>query len=125
MKDIDEMINETLSKEDEELLADYGHEPGYVKQAMALFRGKLGWVMWLVGIIGVVFFFAALYALYQVVVGTELISTLRWGIGAVVLVQLSTFLRGFMGMHFEANRTLREIKRLELRMIRMENAEKP
>jgi hypothetical protein len=66
MKDIDELINETLSKEDEELLADYGREPGYFKQAMALFRGKLGWVMWLVGIIQLLFFVAAVYALYQV-----------------------------------------------------------
>ena len=123
MKDIDELINETLSKEDEELLADYGHEPGYFRQAMALFRGKLGWVMWLVGIIQLLFFGAALYALYQVFVGTDLMSTLRWGIGTIVLVQLSTFLRGFMGMHFETNRALREIKRLELRMIRMESTE--
>ena len=29
-----------------------------------------------------------------------------------------------MGMHFETNRSLREIKRLELRMIRMESADK-
>jgi hypothetical protein len=124
MKDIDELINETLSKEDEELLADYGREPGYFKQAMALFRGKLGWVMWLVGIIQLLFFIAALYAFYQVLVGTDLISTLRWGIGTVILVQLSTFLRGFMGMHFETNRALREIKRLELRLVRMESAKK-
>lgn len=90
----------------------------------AYLAALLGWVMWLVGIIQLLFFFAALYALYQVVVGTDLMSTLRWGIGTVVLVQLSTFLRGFMGMHFETNRALREIKRLELRMIRIEGAEK-
>ena len=124
MNNIDELINESLSEEDEELLAAYGREPGYIKQAMALFRGKLGWVMWLVGIAGLLFFIGALFALYQVVVSDDPMNVLRWGIGAVVLVQLSTFLRGFMGMHFETNRTLREIKRLELRMIRMEGAEK-
>lgn len=122
MSKIDDLINETLSKEDEELLEAYGREPGYFTQAMALFRGKLGWVMWLVGIIQLLFFFAAIYALYQAFTGAELMNVLRWGVGAVVLVQLSTFLRGFMGMHFEANRVLREIKRLELRLVRLEKS---
>lgn len=42
----------------------------------------------------------------------------------MILVQLSTLLRGFMGMQFEANRVLREVKRLELRLVRMEGKER-
>lgn len=120
MSKIDDLINETLSQEDEALLESHGSEPGYFTQAFALFTGKLGWVMWLVGIIGLVLFVAAVYALYQVFTADELIHALRWGVGAIVLVQLSVFLRSFMGMHFEANRVLREVKRLELRLVRME-----
>lgn len=121
MSNIDDLINETLEKEDEALLASFGREPGYFKQAMALFRGQLGWVMWFVGIIQLLFFAAAIYAVVQVFSNGDLMTVLRWGIVTVILVQLSTFLRSFMGMHFEANRVLREIKRLELRVVRMES----
>ena len=120
MNRIDELINETLTKEDEALLASFGKEPSYFHQAMALFSGKLGWAMWLVGIVQLLLFVAAMYALYKAFIGDELMSVLRWGIGAVVLVQLSALLRSFMGMQFEANRVLREIKRLELRLVRLE-----
>lgn len=121
MSNIDDLINETLKDEDEALLESFGSEPGYFKQAMVLFRGQLGWVMWFVGIVQLVFFLGAIYALVQVFTGEELMAVLRWGIVTVILVQLSTFLRGFMGAHFEANRVLREIKRLELRLVRLEN----
>lgn len=121
MKDIDELIGETLSKEDEALLKRYGAEPGYLSQALGLFRGDLGWVMWMVGIVQLLLFLAALFALWKTFTLGELIDALRWGVGAVVLVQLSVLLRSFMGMQFEANRVLREIKRLELRIVRLEH----
>ena len=117
MNRIDDLINQTLSQEDEQLLRDFNREPGYFSQAFALFTGRLGWVMWLVGIVQLVFFIAAVYALVQVFSIDASLPALRWGVSAVILIQLSVFLRGFMGMHFEANRVLREVKRLELRMI--------
>ncbi|MFU8831025.1 MAG: DUF6768 family protein [Wenzhouxiangella sp.] len=117
MNKIDQLINQTLSEEDERLLQDFSNEPGYFTQAFALFTGRLGWVMWLVGIIQLIFFIAAVYALFQLFSVEALLPALRWGVMAVVLVQLSVFLRGFMGMHFEANRVLREVKLLELRLI--------
>lgn len=123
MNKLDDLIDKTLSEEDEALLESYGTEPGYFKQAMALFRGQLGWVMWFVGIVQLIFFVAAIYALVQVFTGEELMAVMRWGIVTVILVQLSTFLRGFMGAHFEANRVLREVKRLELRLVRMQSPE--
>lgn len=120
MSKIDDMIDEALSEEERALLEHYTGEPGYIRQALGLFRGGLGWVMWFVGIVQVLLFFAALYCLWGLFNVDELMTGLRWGVGAVILVQLSTLLRGFMGMQFEANRVLREVKRLELRLARME-----
>lgn len=117
---LDDLINEALSKEDEELLNQFAGEPGYFRQVFALFRGRLGWIMWLVGIVQLLLFLGAIYTIYHMFVSAELMTALRWGIGTVVLVQMSTLLRSFMGMHFEANRLLREIKRLELRLVRLE-----
>lgn len=124
MNKIDDLIKESLSKEDEALLERVGTEPGYFRQAMALFTGRLGWVMWFVGIVQMLFFFGAIYCLVQVFSLEEMMDVLRWGIVTIILVQLSTFLRGFMGAHFEANRVLREVARLELRLAQSESEER-
>jgi len=118
--DIDDLIQQALSSEDQNLLNDFDHEPGYFNQAFAMFSGRLGWVMWLVGIVQLLFGITAIYALVQAFSIDQTLIALRWGLAAVVLVQLTVFLRGFMGTHFEANRVLREVKRLELRMIQQQ-----
>jgi hypothetical protein len=120
--DVDALIEQALSSEDQALLDDFDREPGYFRQAFALFSGRLGWVMWLVGIVQLLFGLTAIYALVQAFSIDQTLTALRWGLAAVVLVQLTVFLRGFMGMHFEANRVLREVKRLELRMIQGQSA---
>lgn len=122
-RDIDERIEAALSAEDTALLERYAEEPGYFRQALGLFRGRLGWVMWFVYIVQFVLFLGAVYALYRMFTVGALMPALHWGVGAVILVQLTIFLRGFMGVHFEANRLLRELKRLELRLVRLEDGE--
>lgn len=120
MSKIDDLINEALSAEDEALLKRYANEPGYFRQAFSLFSGRLGWTMWLVGIVQFVLLLGAVYTFSRMFAVTDMMIALRWGVGTVVLVQMSTFFRSFMGMHFEANRVLREVQRLELRMLRNE-----
>jgi hypothetical protein len=116
-KDIDELINEALSQEDEALLENLNEEPGWMRQAFGLFRGPLAWVMWVVFIVQIAMFLGALYAGWTVFTTSDLMAAVKWGVLTVVLVQLTTFLRGFMGSHLEANRVLRELRRLDLRLI--------
>jgi hypothetical protein len=116
MSKIDDLITQTLNEDQIGTEPPQLPEPGYFAQAMALFTGQLGWVMWLVGIVQLIFFVGAVYAFIQLF-GTENTADLvRWGVITIVLVQLSTFLRGFMGSHFEANRVLRQLARVELRL---------
>ena len=122
-KDIDQLINEALSKEDQELLDQFHDEPGWIRQAFGLFQGRLGWVMWLTAIVQILSFFGALYALWVMFTAEELMAAVRWGLVGVILVQISTFLRGFMGSHLEANRVLREVRRLDLRLTQQKRRE--
>lgn len=124
MSRIDDLINEALSAEDQALLDRFGKEPGYFRQAFSLFRGQLGWVMWVAGIAQFALLLAALYAFWQMLSADAIENIVRWGIGAAVFLQVSTFLRSFMGMHFQANRVLRECQRIELRLVRLENGER-
>lgn len=123
MSKIDDLINESLNEEDKALLKNYEAEPGWFKQAFALFRGSLAWVMWMLMIVQILMFLLALYALWVLFTTPDLITAVRWGAVAIIMFQLHTFLRGFMGSHLEANRVLRGIARLELRLVRMEKAD--
>lgn len=124
MSKLDDLIEQSLSDEDRDLLARYGQEPGYLRQVQTLFGGSLGWVMWLVMVAALVAFAVTVFALYQLFTVSETLQAVRWGVVAVILMQLTTFLRGFMGTHLQANRTLRELKRLELRLVQL-NSEAP
>lgn len=117
MRTLDEEIRAALSAEEAELLRTFGAEPGWVSQAMGLFRGRLGWVMGLTFGAALLAFAGFVYALVQTLTAQAALPAVQWGVGAVLLFQLTTFLRSFMGTHLEANRTIREMRRLELRLI--------
>lgn len=116
MSNVDEMIRKTLEEQDRAVWAELGDEPGYLNQAFGLFRGRLGWVMWLVMSVQLVLFGGAIWATIKLVAASEPVQAVQWGVLVVVLVQVITFLRGFMGSHFEANRILRELALVQLRV---------
>jgi hypothetical protein len=120
MSRIDDLIRDSLSKEDEALLAQHGTEPGFLRQVRGMFSGPLSWIMWPVMGVQMLLFAASVYAFWMLFTADDVMSTLRWGVVAIVLVQLGTFLRGFMGAHLEANRILRAVSRVELRQVRQD-----
>jgi hypothetical protein len=120
MSKTDELIERALSAEDHELLARHGvhglEEPGYFSQAFGLFRGRLGWVVSVAYVSGVAAFAGFIWALWQVWTTPEALVAVRWAVVAVVLFQFTAIMKTFLGTHLEANRTLRELKRIELQM---------
>ncbi|MBB5014877.1 DUF6768 family protein [Rehaibacterium terrae] len=121
MGKIDELIEQALSSEDRELLARHA-EPGYFAQAFGLFRGSLGWVVWLAYLTGIAAFIGFAFALWQTWTAAEALAAVRWGVLAVVLFQYSAMIKSFLGSHLEANRTLRELKRVELQLALVRSA---
>jgi hypothetical protein len=115
MDRMDDRITRALKDEDRALLAQHA-EPSYFAQAAGLFRGPLAWTMWLAYAVGGVAFIVAAWALWRMGVATDALDAVRWGVGALVLLQFTMLSKTFMGSHMEANRTLREIKRLELQV---------
>ena len=115
MSKTDQLIEQALSAEDRELLARYG-EPGYFSQAFGLFRGTLGWVVWLAYLTGAAAFAGTVFAFWQTWIASETLAAVRWGVLALLLFQYSAMIKVFLGSHMEANRTLRELKRVELQL---------
>lgn len=115
MNKLDEMIGRALTEEDRELLARHG-EPGYVAQAFGMFRGPMAWALWVAYAAGAVAFVMGAYAFWQMVTTTDVVAAVKWGMGALLLFQMTTLTKSFMGSHMQANRMLRELKRLELQV---------
>lgn len=115
MKRIDDLIGQALSAEDHALLASHA-EPGYLSQAFGLFRGPMAWVMLTVNVASGVAFVAAAYAVWQMFGATEALVAVKWGVVSLFLFQVTMMGKSFMGNRMEANRLLREIKRVELQV---------
>jgi hypothetical protein len=121
MHTTDELIAQALSAEDRDLLARHA-EPGYFAQAFGLFRGRLGWVVWLAYLTGIAAFLGFGWALWQAWTLTDLTAVVRWGIVAIVLFQYTAMIKAFLGSHLEANRMRREVKRIELQVALLRSA---
>lgn len=115
MDKIDDLIGRALTEEDRALLASHG-EPGYLAQAFGLFRGPMAWVMWLVNIASGVAFLAGVYAIWRMFGTTDPLVAVKWGVASLFLFQVTTMCKTLMGNRLEANRLLRELKRVELQV---------
>jgi hypothetical protein len=115
MSKFDELIGQALSEEDRALLASHA-EPSYIDQAFGLFRGPSAWIMWVVNAASGVAFLAGAYALWQTIIATDATLAVKWGVGTLVLFQITTLCKTLMSARVEVNRTLRELKRVELQL---------
>ena len=115
MDKFDEVIGRALTEEDRILLASYGQR-GYVSEAVGMFSGPMGGTMRRVYVMVLLTFAGALFALWKMGTSTEAMSATQWGVGSVIMFQMTTLCKSFLGTHMEANRTLREMKRLELQV---------
>ena len=67
-------------------------------------------------VVRLVLFGTAIWAAVRLVAASDPVQAVQWGVLVVVLVQVITLLRGFMGSHFEANRILRELALIQLKL---------
>ncbi len=119
-RDIDELIKQALQEDEKDLLARIGDEPGYFKQVFHILKGPLAWVMWLMYFLNIASFLGFLFCAVHLLNAQDVISAIKWGVGTVVLINFTLFFKGSMGVHAETNRLMREFKRMELRLARIE-----
>jgi hypothetical protein len=116
VRDLDNLIGAALDAEERELLHQIGDEPGFVRQALGLFGGRTGWVAVLLMIVQSVAFIAGVWAAYHFFKATDTLSALRWGLPAAVLLLMALTVKLSMWPSFEANRLMRELKRMQLQI---------
>lgn len=116
MSRLDELIAEALSAEERGILRET-EELGWFALGASQFRGKLGWVTWVIMIAQTAMFLAAVWCGWQFFIATDVLDALRWGLPASVLVILATIFKASLMPQLQADRILRELKRVELMIV--------
>ncbi len=117
MDDLDRKIEEALNEDDRAVLAKFG-EQSVFGQWFGVYDGALRGLAIFATILTFALFFAAVYCGWKFLGAVEAIDAARWGAGAVMLMVMVGFLKLWFWFRMEANRILREIKRLELQIAR-------
>lgn len=118
MRDLDEMIDEALDIEERELLRSIGEEPGFFAQAFGVFGGPTGWVHVLLMVVQGVLFIAGVWAAWQFFQAGDALTALRYGLPAAVLLLTALVIKMALVPAIQANRVIRELKRIELQIAR-------
>ncbi len=113
MPSIDELIKEALSERESEIIKST-RELGYFSLAFGLFRGKLGWLNWLIMLGQWGLFVLGVWAAWRFFAAVELLEAIKWGLSAAVLILMAGMMKMSLMPQIQADRVLREIKRLEL-----------
>ncbi len=114
MQDIDRMIEEALDGEEQALFRETAREPGFFAQAFGLLGGPNGWVNVVMMVVQAALFVSGLWAGWRFFEAETPLSALHWGLPAAVLVLSSLIIKLGMMPELQANRLMRELKRLQL-----------
>jgi hypothetical protein len=121
MSKLDRMIEDALGAEDRALFNRFG-ERGLAGEAAELFTGKMGWWNVLSSLIQVALFAAAIYATMKFLTLDDPVLVTRWGVAAAVWFMAMSVIKLMHWQQMQANRVIREVKRLELQVARSRTA---
>jgi len=118
MSELDQQIKDALDAEDRALFDSLG-EQGLIGQFLTVFQGKTAWVSIITLIFGAMMNIGFFYAAWKffTVSGVDAKST--WAGIALFLMMMVAFMKVWFWMRMESNRVLREIKRVELQIARL------
>ncbi len=113
MSNLDDLIVEALSELEKEVL-EGTEEQGWFSLGTNLFRGKLGWVSWVIMAVQSIMFFAGAYTSWKFFQASEIVPALQWGFASTVLLLGALMMKLSLMPQIQANRILQELRRVEL-----------
>ncbi len=120
MEDIDQLIKETLTKEEAKFYDDLD-EQGVFAMILGIFKGKNKWIMFMMNVMTLVFFVLFIYCLVKFFQAEATKELIKWSIGTIIFLLGVSMLKMFSWMQMDKNALLREMKRLELQVSSLAN----
>ena len=116
MEEIDQLIKETLSKE-EAAFYDSLEEQNVFEMVFGLFKGKNAWFLIITNILTLVFLGLFIYCCIQFFQVESVEALIKWGFGSFMFLINLCMLKIYAWMQMDKNAMLREMKRLELQVM--------
>jgi len=113
MNRLDRMIEEALAEEDRAIIEET-RELGFFTQFARQLSGPNAWVSWASTVAILIYVALALWCGYEFFTATEVLAAIKWGLGAAVSVVVIGLFKLFMFGEMQADRIIRELKRVEL-----------
>ena len=117
MSNIDEQIRRALSEDDQRVIAELQDEVGLFDMLGMVLRGKQAWLTWYMWIMGFAVFVFGVYCFMQFLDAEDLKTSLLWMLGINVGISIIVIIKVVGWMQMSKLELIREIKRLELRLI--------
>ena len=117
MSDIDAQIRQALTEEERQLIDDSTNQAGLFELLGMSFRGKQAWITWYMWIMGFIIFFLGLYFLSLFFAADDLKTSLAWALAIIACLSVMIVIKVLSWQHLTKLEIMREIKRLELRLL--------
>ncbi|TCP24403.1 hypothetical protein EV195_106211 [Tenacibaculum skagerrakense] len=114
-KDLDELIKETLTKEEAKFY-DELEEQNLWQMMFGVFNGKNSWITIVMSIVQVIWFGVFVYCAIHFFNATQTNELIRWAVVGSISLMASSMLKFYTWMQMDKKALLREIKRLELQV---------
>lgn len=114
-KEIDQLIKESLSREEAEFYASL-EEEGLTQKIRGLYTGKMGWMAIATGIVNVIAAVVSVYCLYQIFTVPGTTEILRYVAVLFIAWSFGCMVKLWQWMQMDKNSIIREMKRLEFQI---------
>lgn len=117
MSNIDDKIRSALSAEDKKALAEINDDAGLFELIGLTFKGKQAWLSYYMYFLGLVVTAAFIYFIYQYLGTSDLKSSLNWALLIIGCGFMFTLIKVLGWQQIQKAELMREIKRLEMRIM--------
>lgn len=114
-QEIDQLISESLNKEEAEFYTSL-EEEGLFQKIGGLYTGKFGWMAILTAIVHFIAVAIAVYCGYKLFTAPDTIEILRYGVILFIAWSFGCMIKLWQWMQMDKNSILREMKRLEFQV---------
>ena len=119
MSKLDDAIHDALSEEDAEFLERLQPEPVFIGMFWDIFKGPLRWINIAAAVAMIPMLAVGIWAVVEFIGAPDLRVMFLWFAAASLCTVGILLIRLWWGMCVQANRVIREIKRLELQVARL------
>lgn len=120
MTDFDDRLRRTLSEEDEAFLQELEDRRGLFDQLSATFQGPMRHFTWLANAVVLIATAIGLYCIWQMFQADTTRNLILWTAGGWAAWTIQIALKQWIWNRVNLLSTLRELKKIELRLARLE-----